>query len=200
MDLNSCLPQDMIIEGVDDIFYDIGLSFQTNKDMPTKRNLIHNPIVILTFLLTLVILKIVTLNIIVNEDVWAIYLGDIGYMYGMKNLFNSFQIVINISPIIFLLINYNNFKRHIKPTYVTVFQVMSGSITPMSIGLNSEHDLKILLKATNNLLTINNFNCIAILPITVVFVGLIYIKYTTLTHFFVFGLPNICLQVSSTVC
>ena len=39
------------------------------------------------------------------------------------------------------LVYYYNYKRGIKPTFVRVFQMMSGLVTPSSVGLYRETDI-----------------------------------------------------------
>ena len=48
LDPNKLLPSDMVIEGVDDILYDIGLSLTSVRELQKKRKFIHNPIMLTT--------------------------------------------------------------------------------------------------------------------------------------------------------
>ena len=48
LDPNKLLPSDMVIEGVDDILFDIGLSLTSVRDQQKNRKFIDNPILLLT--------------------------------------------------------------------------------------------------------------------------------------------------------
>ena len=57
---------------------------------------------------------------------------------------------------------YNNYKHGIEPSFLQVFQMISGSVTPSSVELNSESDVKNLmknLKFTFQLIKFNNNIC-----------------------------------------
>src|SRR5262249_10143404 len=88
-----------------------------------------------------------------NEFVLGL-VGEFGRFIGFKfNYFIGLKWHFNICIILFLLLilssqllYYYNHIRGIEPTFVSVFRVMSGSVSPSMIGLYSEDDIKTLMK------------------------------------------------------
>src|SRR5580704_9926325 len=85
-------------------------------------------------------------------------MGDIGNYLELKihaNMLFSLGLIMSITS---QFIYYYNYKRGIKPTFVRVFQMMSGLVTPSSVGLYRETDITRLLrhKFVYNIIKINN--------------------------------------------
>ena len=55
------------------------------------------------------------------------------------------------------LIYYYNYKNDIKPTFLKVFQMMSGLVSPKSIGLTNEKQIYKLIKLSKRLFFICEF-------------------------------------------
>ena len=64
---------------MDDIFYDIGLSFTSNRNEPKKRSLYYNPFVIFVYLLLFWMIKLSTL-VIGDDDQLLVMIGDQGHL------------------------------------------------------------------------------------------------------------------------
>ena len=87
-------------------------------------------------------------------------------------------------------IHYYNYRMGIEPTYLSVFEMMSGLVTPHSIGLNDEKSVLKLLKTSRILFKITRFVQKYNLP----FMGIIgfipYIIYGDLFDIILFGIPH----------
>ena len=63
------------------------------------------------------------------------------------------------------LIYYLNHKRRIEPTFVRLFQVMSGSLRPSAVGLTEESQWRSLLKIAKWLRPLHLNNMTVVPPI-----------------------------------
>ena len=131
------------IGNVDDLLYEIGLCLTSVRERP-KRRAIDNPIVIAIFCSIYLFARICC--IFTDHRYYLHLLGDSTHYFGAKIHFNIFIIL----PLLFILSSqmnyYYNYKRGIKPTFVRVFQMMSGLVTPNSVGLYKDSDVKRLLR------------------------------------------------------
>ena len=80
---------------------------------------------------------------------------------------------------------------YIRPTFFTLFHMMSGSVSPSSIGLNDEQHVKKLLSLSRKHFIIVKYQCQYIIP---TFVALIilptYIISTSLIELLLSGIPT----------
>ena len=72
--------------------------------------------------------------------------GDVGHLIGIKEHFNITGTLVSIMILLFQMVYYYNHRIRVKPTFIRVIQVLSGSITPSSVGLNNPTQVKQLLK------------------------------------------------------
>ena len=90
--------------------------------------------------------RLVSILIGHNNRQLRLLLGDVGNYIGLKlhwNIVLIFQIIFTISS---QLNYYYNYKRGNNPTFLRVFQMMSGSVTPVSVGLYRVSDVSKLTK------------------------------------------------------
>ena len=130
---------------MDDLLYEIGLCLTSVRERP-KRRAIDSPIVITIVSTLYLVFRIASIFIEDNWHGWLLIVGDIGNYINLKDHFNSVMILSMFITIISQLIYYYNYKRGIKPTFVRVFQMMSGLVTPSSVGLYRETDITRLLR------------------------------------------------------
>ena len=157
-DPDNILAQDMRIEGVDDILYDIGLSVNSCRDEPKKRRLIYHPLFILAILIIHVIQVVISLYLKTTNELAYFALLDFDYFIGLEHRVKINKLI-SIATILFSqCVYYYNHKRGIEPSFFRIFQMMSGSITPSSVGLVNEKDVKYLLFVTKKLHKILNFS------------------------------------------
>ena len=116
-------------------------------------------------------------------------MGSFGYLMGI----NSCDLVIILAAILTLLSQLNyyyNQRNGIKPTFLRVFNMMSGLVTPNSIGLIEGKDIKKLLKI-GKLFKIIIFNNNIVFPILgfILMFGL-YFSFTKPIETLLYGIPN----------
>ena len=84
-----------LVEPLEDILYEIGISLTSVRDRP-KRPLYNNPLIV--FLLTVLFLIGRTLSVITPEDDTQTlnFIGDVGHFFGLKLHFNMIFIIASI--------------------------------------------------------------------------------------------------------
>ena len=191
LDPNKILPSDMVIEGVDDILYDIGLSLTSVRENQKKRMFIHNPRLLFAINIFILVNKLACLFIDNSNEFVLKLLGEAGQYYGVKNNFCTLASLATIIMLFSQRVYYNNYKHGIKPSFLKVFRMISGSVTPSSVGLNSESNVKYLMKNLKlqiKLLKFNN-NVIAII-IGLVFYTVLQIMKKTLLEIILIVFPH----------
>ena len=148
-DMSEPLPKQLIVEGADSLLYRMGISL-FNYESDLKRSVFYNPKLIFFVMITNLIRCFVMLLMSTKPHSVSprihLYASDIDFFLDAGNLVNIISIISSMSVLISQAINYYNFKNDIKPTDWRVFQVMSGSLTPDSIGLG---DKSLFIKLIN---------------------------------------------------
>jgi len=95
----------------------------------------------------------------------------------MKMGFNQSLILLTLLCMSAIIIWFNNYKNNIKPTFLKVFQMMSGFITTVSIGLTIRQDIMSLLNRNQNIVQIIRYNNDFIVPIFIIILICVCIQY-----------------------
>ena len=140
---NKVLPNELVIDSIDDYLYEIGLCHHLVSDR-TKRSNINSPKLIFIVLLFNLILSF--LPNFTDDETTLILLTDFGHYNGIKFFVNIQIILISCMALFNQLVYYLNYKRGIEPTFLRVFQVLSGSLPPSAVGLTDESQVNGLLK------------------------------------------------------
>jgi len=188
-ELKKCLPSELVIDSVDNHLYRIGLCLTTQHTIK-RRKFIYKPIIIF-IVLWIHIIKSIS-DILIEDNHWAVYLGThYTRLLDIKIHFNiAFIFFIGIS-ISSQIIWFNNYKNNIKPKFLKVFQMMSGFITPVSIGLTNHKQIIELIKRTRILFKIIRFNIDVVISIIGIFFCWIpYFLKCSLFETLIFGIPN----------
>ena len=157
-DHDRVLAEDMRIEGVDDISYYIGLSLNSCRDEPKKRRRFHNPILIMTINIIYIIMMIFSLYFNGTNELLSYALFDIDYLIGLHYKAKATQVIASITVLFSQCIYYYNYKRGIEPSFLRLFQVMTGSIAPFSVGLVDENEVEYLTRFTKKVYKILKLN------------------------------------------
>jgi len=136
----SVLPEELVIPSVDDLLYEIGLCLTSVRERP-KRRAIDSPIVIAIVSIIMLITRIINIFNVNNNPIIFVLMGDVGRYFSMALHWNCSLFLANLMAFTSQLVYYYNYKRGIKPTFVRVFQMMSGLVTPSSVGLYRETDI-----------------------------------------------------------
>src|ERR1700761_4441760 len=129
---------------VDDILYEIGLCLQSVRERH-KRRAINNPVFTAIVLVLFIIQRLISIAL-PEDDRRLLYTGDVGHYYGLKFHINFSFGLISVLCLLCQLIFVYNSKRGIYPTFVRVFQVMSGLVTPQSVGLNDRKHIHTIMR------------------------------------------------------
>ena len=189
MNTNQCLPPELTVQSVEDILHRIGLTLDSTKTYP-KRKLMFDPIIIFTFCLLLITKEVIILSLDEQNDFTFKVLGSVGYLIGFRQIVCLDGILISFFPVYFQLIYYYNHRIGIKPTFLRVFQMMSGLISPQSLGLTEEQEIRKLLKLTKTSIKFIEMNNNQMSPaITFIFVLIIYMINTNVMEAICYGIP-----------
>ena len=186
---NKFLPMSLVIDSVDNHLHRIGLCLE-NRYQNQIRIFIYKPIIVFSVLFIQLLKSVLFLNY--NNNNIFVYLGGIYSLdISMKFCMNIIIILLNCLSMSAIIIWFNNYKNDIKPTFLKVFQMMSGFITPVSIGLINREDIMCLLNRTRILFRITKFNNDQITPLlaSIFSIGL-YIIFCNTFEIIIYGLPN----------
>ena len=196
MDPNKCLPPELTVQSVEDILHRIGLTLDSTKSYP-KRKLLFKPIIIFTFLLLFTIREVIVISLNEENDFIFKVFGSYGYLIGIREFAAISYTLLTLLSMSFQLIYYYNYRNGIKPTFLRVFQMMSGLVSPKSLGLTDEQQITKLLNRTKYLLKITRINNKFIFPISAITILVsIYTFKTSLIETVYYGFPNAIIMVA----
>ena len=141
---DKLIPVEYTIKSIDDILYRIGLSLSSNQEYH-GRKIFYHPMVVLIY--TMIFLLFYEIPVIFIEDHTILKVFGIpGHFFGMK--VHWISCIVSASSLVIgsQLVYRYNFNRGINPSFLRVFQMMSGLVTPQSVGLYREEDVRYLLK------------------------------------------------------
>ena len=149
-DANKTLPQSIALKSAENHLFRIGLSFESRND--EIRGFFHKPLLI-SIIIIIAIIKFFVSLLIPEENVkYFIYIGDFTYFLGIRGYYNIAGILYGILALNSQLIYYYNYKNDIKPTFLKVFEMMSGLVSPKSIGLTNKEQIYKLVKIIENII------------------------------------------------
>ena len=149
------IPEHLVIRSADDLLYSIGLCLQSVKEQP-KRKSIYNPKLI-AFVFSLHLLLRIASILLPEDSQWLPLIGELGRYFGMKFHFNLYMCLVNAFMIASQLNFFYAYKRGMSPTFIGVFRMMSGSVTPFSVGLNHPKQVSLFNFFQFKHYLINNF-------------------------------------------
>ena len=149
LNLRLVLAQHLVMPSSGTHLYRYGISwFRFNQ---INRHFIHNPVFNFTIVLIYFIRCCLAMSIKENDNFYF-YIGDFGYFIGAKYQSNVFLIIAANFYIFTQFINFFDYITGVKPLYLNPFKMMSGLVSPISVGLNSHNDVNKLLKISTFLL------------------------------------------------
>ena len=111
-----------------------------------------------------------------NELIVLIF-GDFSHILGIGIHSKIAMICIINFTISNQLIYYYNYWKGISPTFLSVFEMMSGLITPNSIGLSDPQSVTTFINTSKTLFKIIEFICNKTAPFMGLFVLITFISY-----------------------
>jgi hypothetical protein len=143
MDVDKPLSSTIAIKCAENHLYRIGLSlFSSGSGV---RNRFLNPFFI-SFIICAQMLKSIT-AILMKEDKYILLLiGDYDYFLNGRYFFNATTVLFASLALFLQLLHYWKYYKNESPSYLKPFEMISGFVSPKSIGLINREDINQLLK------------------------------------------------------
>ena len=188
-DPNKVLSNNLIISSAENNFYRNGLCLTSRTRL--NRNKLHKPLLIFSVNFIFLIKCLICLLSPNDYKYLFIIVGDVGYLMGYRIYINIAIALYIILAITSQLIYYYNYKNDIKPTFLKVFEMMSGLVSPKSIGLTNEREIYKLIKLSKRLFLISDFILKIPVPIfAFIFPLILYISKYSVIITIIFGFSN----------
>ena len=186
---NCVIPPELVIKDCDELLYEIGLCLTSLRERP-KRWPINNPVFIAIINSIYLSERVVSILVPESERQILLLVGEIGLYFDIKVQWNLFLILASMIGLSSQTLYYYNYRKGIKPTFLRVFQVMSGSVAPLSVGLNHRRDIRKLLrfKPVFQILVFHYRVLPYVMPFGIVMIS--YIVNEDLSTAIIYGVPN----------
>jgi hypothetical protein len=143
LDLDKPLPSVITIKCAENHLNRIGLSLFSSESQ--IRNRFHKPFFV-SFIICVQILKLIT-AILMKEDKYRLLLiGDFAYFLNDRYFINLGAIMGGFITLISQILHYWKYYKNESPSYLKPFEMISGLVSPKSIGLMNKQDINQLLK------------------------------------------------------
>ena len=190
------IEQSLIATNADDILYRIGLCPTSLNDRPNRRPIDH-PIRALVVLSVALIERLISLSIS-DKHTKSGLLGFSGYFGSVRRHYDLFHTLVIILSLSSQLIYHWNHINGVRPTFLRLFQMMTGSVAPKDIGLTDEEYIRQLCKRTDKWCEFGWFqNRYIITVMSFTFSMFIYLARDRLMAVLMYGIPNSALLLIS---
>jgi hypothetical protein len=193
---NKVLPHNIVIKTAGNHFYEIGL-WQFRIGNAKRNQVIYHPLLRLIIQILLCLRSFISLLTKRNDPEFFVQIGDFNYFLNVRYQFNVCLMLLNIITMINIAIHYWYYKNEIWPSYMKLFEILSGFIPPKSIGLTDPQQIRHIFIKSRLLINLTSFNTdvfIPILPFVVTFIP-IALHCETLTQMVIYGIPWSILMV-----
>ena len=145
----------------------------------------------LFWVLILMTERLITFSLSDDNDLVFNVLADTGYFIGVRRHFGLFFIICCVLSLSSQIIYYYNYRNGVKPTFLRLFQVMSGLIPPKAVNLTNNEDIRRLVSTTGKLYPFLIFhNNFIVHFLAIVFVPTVFLFTGHPFETLVYGLPN----------
>jgi hypothetical protein len=152
------LPPESVISSAGSHLYRIGLSLYPKG--PESRPKINNPLLIFTVNSIIALRSCVSLQLKEENRYEFELLSDWTYFMNAREIFGATIISCVLLSNISQLLHYWYYKKDIKPSYLKPFEMMSGLVSPQSISLYNEKDVRKLMIRFKILIKLSVFNAV----------------------------------------
>jgi hypothetical protein len=187
-DVNKPVPQSIAFNSIDNHLYRIGLSLISKNH--EKRSRFYNPLLILSVNTICLIKCIVSLLLSEENEKLLIINGDFAHFFRSKTHFNVAALLGFLSTLLQQLIYYYNSKNNINPTDLKVFDMMSGLVSPKSIGLTNGEEIYKLIKESKLWFSFCRCNIQILVPIFGLLNLLPFVLNCSALNTIIFGIPH----------
>jgi hypothetical protein len=200
LDLDKPLPSVIAIKCAENHLYRIGLSLFSFGSQ--ARNRYHNPFFISSILLV-GILKSTFAILIKREKFTHLLIGDFTYFVDDLNFLNSCIILWGLPAFSSQLLHYLKYYKNESPSYLKPFEMISGLVSPKSIGLINEEDINQLLKRSQLIFKFSrtlvisftfsglSFSALTLIPNSTIYLILIEVFWVAFFTEFIYFSANI---------
>jgi len=103
---------------------------------------------------------------------------------------NFFILLLSLFSILSQLSHYYNYKKNIKPSYLKLFEMISGLVSPQSIGLTNEAEVYKIIKRSKMLFQLCHVICVIVIPSLsfTILIIMLRLKYP-IKYILIFGIP-----------
>ena len=137
------------------------------------------------------LIRLITFMLLGNDNDWILnVLLDMGHFIGIRRQFNSFLVVFHLITMCSQLVYYYNYRKKINPTFLRVFRMLSGEITPKSLGLIEENKVARLALITKWLYFAIKINNIVFQIFTFILNPIFSYHYLGFLEALYYGVPN----------
>jgi len=186
---SNILPKEAIITAAGSHLYRIGLSLFPNGRV--KRSLLYNPVLIFILILVVFIRSVFLLLLSDEYEYLFPYLGDFYHYFNVRVHGNSVVALFCLFSLTSQLIHYYNYKNDIKPSYLKPFEMISGLVSPKSIGLTNEAEIYKMIKYSKTLFFAIEITSIMIVPLMGFLLFLIqFSSNKSILEIFLIGIPH----------
>ena len=137
-------------------FYAIGISLFKESRFP-KRHPLHHPIYCFVIQMVYIIRSVIILMKPKADHDFYRMIGDFGFIFGTVAHFNATVIFTVLLSFETQLLNILNYWRGVRPSYMRVFNMISGHIPPEEVGLTDEKTVRDLIRRTRILFRIGEY-------------------------------------------
>jgi hypothetical protein len=199
-DVDKPLPSVISIKCAENHLYRIGLSLFSFGSQ--TRNRYHNPFFI-SFIISVQILKCTFAILIKKEKFIHLLIGDFLYFVDEKSFLNSCMILWGLLALSSQLLHYWKYYKNESPSYLKPFEMISGLVSPKSIGLINKEHINQLLKRSklifkfSRILIISftfsglSFSSLILIPNSTIYLILIEVFWITFFTEFIYFSANI---------
>jgi hypothetical protein len=159
-DIDQPLPPVIAIKSAKNRLYSIGLSLFSFGSQ--TRNKLQNPFFI-SIIFSVTILKTI-IAILIDEDKYkSLLIGDYTYFLNDRYIMNASIILFAFLALSSQILHYWKYYKNDSPSYLKPFEMISGLVSPKSIGLINREHINQLLKKSKLMF---NFSRIMIIGMT----------------------------------
>jgi hypothetical protein len=164
--LSKPLPPNHIISTSGTHFYKRGLSLYQFGS--AKRNRFFHPLIIFTFLAFMLFRSIFLFFLQTEDPNVIVMVGDYSFFLGNRKHFNAASSHGYLLAILSQIIQFTNYCKNIKPSYLRPFGMMAGFVSPKSIGLTDRLEIYRMIKKTKFLFKFADYNLKAIFILSII--------------------------------
>ncbi|HEY6437264.1 MAG TPA: hypothetical protein VIY47_11795, partial [Ignavibacteriaceae bacterium] len=185
---NRPLPQELTIPSANDKLFKIGLSYFNFGH--SKRSIINNPILILIVNTIVITRSLISLKMKGLSRDMSIYLGNFSHFIEVGVQWDLQFVSIGCANISSLILFYRMYRKGKIPKFMDFFHMLSGSVSPLSLGLTNEVEIRKLSRKAQIMFALNDMISYIWSPFSgFILYFMVFAKSSSLNEFLLFGIP-----------